>query len=85
MTSLRQLIRHDRAIGAITADDCRIIGAVLDWVAELSAHWLFKYILPAEFKDKIFLFKMLAATLSRTPEERQSFTEQIRQAIDKGK
>lgn len=83
MITLRELARNDRAIGSITGDECRLIAAVLE---KASRSWFFRLFLPAPFRAQALAMRMLAATLSRTPAERQpSLNEQIRLAMLKGK
>lgn len=67
MITLKDLVRSDRAIGAITTDECHLIAVVLD---AASKSWLFRRALPAKFRDGLPM-RMLASTLSRTPAERE--------------
>lgn len=83
MVTLRDLSRTDRAIASITSDECHLIASVLDIVVVLCHSWIFKYLIPKALRDKTLAMRMLAATLSRTPEERQPLGEQIRLAMDK--
>jgi hypothetical protein len=77
------LARTDRAIGSITGDELRLIAAVLDRVGR---SWLARRLMPRDVRDKALACTMIAATLARTPAERQpSLQEQIRLQMLKGK
>ena len=75
MITLRQLARDDRAIGAVTADECKLIAAVLNAASE---SWLFRRRLPIEYRDRKLAMSMLAGTLNRTPEERDTSSIQVK-------
>lgn len=85
MLTLRQLSKTDTAIGSITAEECRLMATAMDWLATASTHWLLKYFFPKEMRGKTLPLKMLAATLGRTPEERQTLVTQIQLAMNKDK
>ena len=76
MITLRELSRSDRAIGAITTDECHLIAAVLDLA---SRSRLVRWRLPKALRDKQLAMRMLSATLGRTPAEREpSLQNQIK-------
>ncbi len=82
MITLKSLVRMDTAIGAITTDECLLIATILD---RLGRSWFLRLFLPKAIRSKDLEMRMIAATLGRTPEERQpSFQEQIRLAMIKG-
>ncbi len=68
MNVLRDMARSDKAIGSITSDECHLIAAVLDLAARSR---LIRACLPKECRGKALAFRMLAATLGRTPSERE--------------
>ncbi len=79
MITLRDLTRSDKAIGSITSEECKLISKALDWSVTMQNSWWLRRMMPQELKDKALAIRMLAATLSRTPEERQPcLNEQIR-------
>lgn len=83
MITIRDLSRSDRAIGAITTDECHLIAAVLNSAAQ---HWAVRLFLPKPLRKETLKFRMLAATLGRTPEERApSLQTQIKLSMDAGK
>ncbi len=83
MITLRDLVRSDRAIAAITTDECHLIASVLDLAAR---NWFVRVLLPKKDRDNALSFRMLAATLSRTPAEREpSIGEQIRISMEAAK
>lgn len=83
MITLRELSRSDRAIGSITTDECHLIGRLLDVMAR---RWIVRWFLPKEIRSKVFELRMIAATLSRTPAEREpSLGEQIRISMEAAK
>lgn len=67
MITLRELSKTDRAIGAITTDECHLIAAVLDLA---SRSRIVRWLMPKAMREKQLALRMLAATLGRTPEER---------------
>jgi hypothetical protein len=76
MITLRELSKSDRALGAVTTDECHLIAAVLDLAAR---SWFVRWLLPRAYRDKALPMRMLAATFGRTPEEREpSLQQQIR-------
>ncbi len=76
MLTMRELARNDRAIGAITTDECHLIAAVLDLAARSR---LVRWCLPKPVRQQALAMRMLAATLGRTPEEREpSLATQIK-------
>jgi DNA-binding TFAR19-related protein (PDSD5 family) len=81
MITLRELSRSDRAIGAITADECRLMAAVLDVTARSR---LVRFLLPKEHRAKALELRMLAAILGRSPSEREpSVQAQIKLAMER--
>ncbi len=82
MNTLRELARNDRAIGSITGDELRLIAGVLE---SASSSWFMRRFLPKAMRSESLKFRMIAATLARTPAERQpSLQEQIRLSMLKG-
>jgi len=78
LITLRDLVKSDTAIAAITTDECKLIARVLE---EASRSWLRRIRRPHE----AFALKMIAATLGRTPAERQpSFQEKVRLSMTGG-
>lgn len=75
MITLRELARSDRAIGAVTTDECRMIAAVLD---AASRSWLFRRHLPAEFRGRALGMRMLSGILARSPAERDTSSIQVK-------
>lgn len=84
MITLRHLVASDKAIATITSEDCRLIGNVLDLVNQFISHWFFRFFVPKAIKEHALKVRMLAAVLSRTPEERVPLKEQIRLAMQLG-
>lgn len=83
MITLRDLSRSDRAIGAITTDECHLIAAVLDLAARSR---LVRWRLPKGWRDKALAMRMLSATLGRSPAEREpSLGVQIKLSMDAAK
>lgn len=79
MITLRDLTKSDRAIGSITTEECHLISKALDWSVTMQNSWWMRVFIPRDLKEKALAIRMLAATLSRTPNERQpSLNEQIR-------
>ena len=77
--TLRNLVKMDTAIGAVTADDCLFIATVLE---KCGTSKLMRLFLPKELRKKDLDMRMLAATLGRTPAERVSnIQEEIRLAM----
>ena len=68
MITLRELVRSDRAIAMISTDDCHDLAFLLDTVFQ---SWFIRLFLPRSLKLKEMSFRMLAATLGRTPSERE--------------
>lgn len=75
MITLKDLVRSDRAIAAITGEELRLISALLEAAA---SSWLFRKTLPKELRSPLPM-RMLASTLNRTPKEREP--DDIRIAI----
>ncbi len=67
MITMRDLCRSDRAIGSITTDECQLIASVLDLAARSR---IVRACLPKEHRQPLAL-RMLAATLGRSPAERE--------------
>lgn len=66
MITLRELAKSDRAVGAITTDECHLVAAVLD---AASKNWFFRLTLPKEHREKGLSMRMLASVLGRTKAE----------------
>ncbi len=80
MITLRDLAKSDRAIGSITTDECHLIATVLDSAARNPVVRLF---LPKPIRRQQLAMRMLAATLGRTPAEREpSLQAQIRRNME---
>jgi hypothetical protein len=81
--TLRELARTDRAVGSITTDECHMIAAVLD---SASRNPVVRLFLPKAIRKKQLAMRMLAATLGRTPDEREpSLQAQIRREMEASK
>jgi hypothetical protein len=79
MITLRDIVKSDRATAAITTDECKMIAAVLDLAARSR---LIRACLPKQYRHQALAFRMLAATLGRTPAEREpSLETQIRREM----
>lgn len=74
MITLKDIAKSDRAVGAITTDECRLVAAVLD---AASKNWFFRLTLPKEHREKGLSMRMLAGVLNRTPAERTPVTLQV--------
>lgn len=67
MITLKDLVRSDRAIAAITGDELRLVSMVLEAAAD---SWIFRQKLPKHLRSPLAM-RMLASTLNRTPRERE--------------
>lgn len=85
MVTLRELAKRDRAIAAITSRECRLIAEALGFIDSCLRRRLFKFIIPKSLRNEALAIRMLAAILSRTPEETVSLNTQIQMAMDKDK
>lgn len=65
MVTLRQMVKQDPAIGAVSREECLLLASVLDAYMALARHWFFKFFIPKKHKNKIFNLDMLAAVLGR--------------------
>lgn len=84
MITLRELVRSDRAIAAITSEECKLIATVLDWAEMASRRPVLKYFMPKELRQKSLSMRMLSATLNRAPEElAPGLNTQIQKAMEK--
>lgn len=80
MITLRDLSRSDKAIGSITTDECKLIAQVLDSAARNPVVRLF---LPKPLRKQQLAMRMLAATLGRTPNEREpSLQAQVKRSLE---
>lgn len=70
MITLKDIVRSDRAVAAITTEECQLIAGVLDHVlAQEQRSWFSRRRLPPQFREKALNLRMLAATLQRSPPE----------------
>lgn len=65
MVTLRQMVKLDPAIGAVSREECLLLASVLDAYMVLARHWFFKFFIPKSHKLKVFNLDMLAAILGR--------------------
>lgn len=65
MMTMREMVKQDPAIGAVSRDECLLLASVLEVYMALARHWLFKFFIPKSHKTKIFNLDMLTATLGR--------------------
>lgn len=84
MITLKNLAFSDRAIGSITAAECKLIAASLDLVSTFLDRWLLRRFIPHALREQGLSIRMLAAVLGRTPEEKIPLLEEIRMAMEIG-
>jgi hypothetical protein len=83
MIFLRDLARNDKAVGMISSADCLLIAQALYLVVDLCNGIFIKFLVPRSMREKLLSLRMLAATLSRTPEERCSFGDAIAKEMER--
>ena len=66
MITLRDMVKQDRAIAAVSKDECLMLAVALATYSKLLKHWLFKYLLPKDHRKKVFELEMLTAVFGRT-------------------
>ncbi len=82
MITLRELVK-DPLIGRISTDECKLIGTALERICALASSWFFFLLVPTALRRQVLSLRMLAAALSRTPEEAKSIFAQIAEAMAK--